>query len=57
MLNYDSDNKCRTYDNMNGRSSLIVEQMLVFFGSTNVVREVKTWLQISNKLDHNVLYY
>ena len=57
MLNYNSDNKCRTYDNMNGRSSLIVEQMLVFFGSTNVVREVKIWLQISNKLGHNVLYY
>ena len=41
MLNYENDNKCRKLTKYKSRFSLIVEQILGFASSTNLVREVK----------------
>ena len=52
MLIHDSDSKCQQI-----RFSLIVEQILAFASSPNMVREVKNRLQISNQLRYNLLHY
>ena len=52
MLSYDNENKCQRL-----RLSLTEEQILAFASKTNLAREVKNYLQLSNELYNDCLRY
>ena len=52
MLSYDNENKCQRL-----RLSLTEEQILAFASKTNLAKEVKNYLQLSNELYNDCLRY